>query len=592
MTRHDESLTGSSGTSDEKYALRELYRLIRKHSAGARVLVLIASASSVIAAAASLTQPLALSRVVSAVENSSGLAAPAAVSAVLVLVSAIAKASQTYSLQLFGERLVLRFRQALAERILNLDTSEYDDVTRGNLLAHVTSDCIAIRRIVQSGIFEIASSALIFVGALTAMIWTDAALSVVAVICTLCIALLMLAFTPRLRQLSLAAQNTVGALSTSLDRSLSIIRTIRVFSATEHVMRNFTREAQASYNAEARSIRMQSTVSPIVTSALQGAAIIILAIGGIRVANGSISLADFVAFIMYFFIIMMPVGQLVTGISEINSNMGGVVRVVSALRMPMRKHGGMPLSSTIRNISLHNVTFSYGVDRAVLSSVEAAFCLGKIYGIVGPSGSGKTTLLNLLAQLYGPNSGEVLIDGENSSTYNQDAIWSQIALVEQDSPLLSASLTENLWLDGHEHDVRAMTQVLERLGLSDFADTSPAQAVQTPASGIRVSGGQQQRIAIARAIGSCRPVLLMDEPTANLDLINSRRVVAEIRLQSSEKLTVLITHDPIVMECCDEILVMEEGKIIARGNPSDLKLSSAEYRSLCATGNEVAAMSP
>lgn len=557
--------------------LADLAYLLRRGSKSS-LLVLVAAVASILAAGFALLQPLALARLVAAVEDSSPLLAPLALTAALLVAAALAQAAQSYSLQTYGERLVWALRVQLAERFLNLPTIEYERTAKSDLVTHLTSDAKSVRQIVQSGLFEVASGGVVFVGALVAMTWTDPLLASVAVGASLMILAIIAAVTPLVRRLSLTSQGALGRLAVSLDQALQNVRTIRVYSATDHALRATTANTDDVLSAETRSIRFQSMLSPLVSTALQGSAIIILAVGGGRVASGAISIADFVKFIMYFFIIMMPVGQLVNGVTEISANMGGVSRVAAALRRPVRRTGGISLPGPVSSVTLDRVGFSYAQGRRALNDINLDFSTGRVYAIIGKSGSGKTTLFKAIAHLYDPDCGVLHYNGHPVNQLDPDSLWKHIAIVEQSPKLIPGSMEHNLWPDGHPVDPDRMSRVLETL---DIHDLDIATAQQGPlADHAPVSGGQEQRVCIARALGSTRSLVLMDEPTSHLDNENAEKVALAVDSTRADRITIIVTHDPRIMAKADECILFKDGNVLARGTYDSLLIELQEFRAL------------
>ncbi|MGY5883110.1 ABC transporter transmembrane domain-containing protein [Modestobacter lacusdianchii] len=303
--------------------LRELLPLLRPHRralAGAAVL-------SLASAAAALAQPALVGQVISAV-GSGGALLPGVVALVVVLVVAsVLGAGQQYLLQRTAEGVVLSTRRLLVDRLLRLPIAEYDRRRTGDLMSRVGADTTLLRATVTSGVVELVGSAVVGVGALVAMALVDVWLLLVTVLAVGVGVTTAVLASRRVRALSRQAQEQVGAMSAAVERALSAVRTIRASGATAREVTAVGVSAERAFRAGVSVARLEALVSPAGSIAVQGAFLSVLGLGGYRVATGSIAVADLVAFILYLFLLVMPLGQLIGSYTQLQAGLGALARV-------------------------------------------------------------------------------------------------------------------------------------------------------------------------------------------------------------------------------------------------------------------------
>ena len=309
--------------------VRELLPLLRPH----RRPLLLGAGLSLVAAAGALAQPVLVGRVITAVGAGEPLL-PAVTLLVLVLVaSAVLSASQQYLFQRTAEGVVLTTRRTLADRLLRLPVAEYDRRRTGDLMSRVGADTTLLRATVTGGVVEIAGSVVVAVGALVAMALVDGWLLLVTVSAVAIGLAVVVSVARGVRRLSRQAQEEVGAMSAAVERALSAVRTIRASGATGREVAVVGDSAARAYAAGVRVARLEALVSPAGSVAVQGAFLAVLGLGGYRVATGSIGVADLVTFILYLFLLVMPLGQAIGAFTQLQTGLGALARVQEVLSL-------------------------------------------------------------------------------------------------------------------------------------------------------------------------------------------------------------------------------------------------------------------
>jgi ATP-binding cassette subfamily B protein len=535
-------------------------------------------------------------RVISAV-GSGGAVLPGVLALVAVLVAAsVLGAGQQYLLQRTAEGVVLSTRRLLTDRLLRLPVAEYDRRRTGDLMSRVGSDTTLLRATVTSGVVELAGSVVVGVGALVAMALVDAWLLLVTVLAVAVGVTTAVLASRRVRTLSRQAQEQVGAMSAAVERALSAVRTIRASGATTREVATVGVSAEHAFTAGVQVARLQALVSPAGSIAVQGAFLAVLGLGGYRVATGSIAVADLVAFILYLFLLVMPLGQLIGSYTQLQTGLGALARVQEVLALepehdevPERPAVGRPVAvvgvpsavDPAPLLELDGVGFSYPDGTPVLHGVSFAVPAGSRTALVGPSGAGKSTVLALVEGFYPLSAGTVRWAGTDVRELPRAALRARMGYVEQEAPVLAGTVRENLLLAAPDAGDDQLWQALAEVGLTGVVRRSPRGLdVAVGDDGVLLSGGERQRLAIARSLLSRPALLLLDEPTASLDARNEGLLRETLAAAAADRALLVVAHRLSTVVDSDQIVVLDGGRVVAVGTHAELVDSSPLYREL------------
>jgi ATP-binding cassette subfamily B protein len=561
---------------------RKLWPYLRQHR-GALVVVAVLSTVS---AATSLAQPLLVGRVITAVQVSAPVMPIAATLVAILVGGALVGAVQSFLLQRTAEGLVLSTRRTLADRVLRLPVAEYDARRTGDLMSRIGADTTLLRAVVTSGLFEIASSVVVVVGAAIAMALVDLVLLGVTLFAVAIGAVVIGMASSRIRPLSRLTQVRVGEMTAAVERALSAVRTIRASGATAREIDGVAGAAGAAYTVGVRAARLQALVAPAVTIATQGSFIAVLGIGGARVASGELTVGELVSFVLYLFLLVLPLARLAQSWTQLQTGLGALARIEEVAALPGEADGdvvvGTALVTAAPALELRGVDFHHADGTPVLHGVGFTVPRGTRTALVGPSGAGKSTVFALVERFYDVTAGAVLVDGVDVRDQSRLELRARLGYVEQDSPALAGTLRENIVLAAPDASETDQLDVLAAVNLTGLVDRSPL-GLDAPVGegGVLLSGGERQRLAIARTLLAEPSLMLLDEPSASLDARNEQALKDAIDLAAQADRTLLIVaHRLSTVVDCDQIVVLDNGRVAATGTHEELLELSPLYAEL------------
>ena len=571
---------------------------------------------SVLGAAATLAQPLLVGQVISRVQNAVPLGALVWLLVVFVVLSSVISGFQHYLLQRTGTAVVFSSRRRLIGRILRLPISEFDARRTGDLVSRVGTDTTLLYAVLTQGFADAVGNALILVGAVIAMAFIDPLLLVLIVVVVGASLAVVVLLSTRIRAASAVQQAKVGELSSGVERAVGSIRTIRASGATDREIAAVTEDATAAYAAGVRIARVSALIVPIAFVALQVSLLVVLGVGGYRVASGAIDVASLVTFVIFLFLLVQPLASAVGAITSVNQALGALGRIQEVLDLPLEDDDDRPSTATpvphAAALEFRDVHFRYPdhvvkareaaaqearsvlaevhldagdaepeSDHEVLRGVSFTVPRGARVALVGPSGAGKSTILSLVERFYDPTSGAILIDGADARDLARADLRARFGYVEQDAPTLAGTIADNLRLASPDATDADCERVLRAVNLGDVLERNPL-GVDAPVGedGVMLSGGERQRLAIARALLAAPPVLLLDESTSSLDGVNEQRMREAIDAVATGRTLLVIAHRLSTVVDSDLIVVLDQGRVVGQGTHSELVASTPLYRDL------------
>jgi ATP-binding cassette subfamily B protein len=585
---------------ESKAKLSQLVPYMREQ----RRLLAIAILFSVVGACVNLAQPLVVGEIISTVQNGEEVLSIALLLIAITGASALTSGAMYFVLAKAGEGVVFSARKKLSARLLRLPVQEYDIRRTGDLVSRVGSDTTLLRAALTQGLVDLAGGALIFVGAVVAMAIIDWLLLLMTLI-MISSAVAAIGFRARhLRAATTRAQTRVGDMSAGVDRALSAVRTIRAARAETRETEHIEKAAQEAFSEGVKIARINAWITPIGGLAVNGAFVVVLGVGGYRVATGETEVASLVTFILLMFLMIRPVVQFFSAYSSVQSALGALARIQEILDLPLEDSDherALPSNRKAVNdiaIEFRKVKFSYPVrtetndegvttvtePKEVLKGVSFKIPRGSRVAIVGPSGAGKSTIFGLMERFYEPTAGDILLDGQPVRSLSRADLRGQIGYVEQDAPVLAGSIKENLLIGSPEATDKDLKRVLAEVNLSSVLKRDKRGLdAEVGEQGIMLSGGERQRLAIARTLLAAPPILLLDESTSSLDGLNEQRMREAIDAVAKNRTMIVIAHRLSTVVDSDLIIVIDSGKVIGTGTHKQLLRSTPLYKELAAT---------
>ena len=557
---------------------------------------------SILGAAASLAQPLVVSQVITVVEQGDSLGAIVWLLIGLVVITALLNGFQHYLLQRTGTSVVFSARRQLVRRMLHLPISEFDSRRTGDLVSRVGSDTTLLYAVITQGLVDAVGGVLVFVGALIAMLLIDPLLLGLTVAVIAVALVTVVSLSGRIRVASKQQQEKVGDLAAAVERSIGAIRTVRAANATEREITLIEEDARGAWRAGLRVARISALVVPVAGIALQVSLLVVLGVGGYRVASGAITVASLVSFILFLFMMIMPLGQAFGAINSVNQALGALGRIQEVINLPSENEGDAAVTpaqptaaADAAAISFELVEFSYPdsvvaaraldsdepVEAAVLRGVSFDVKRGTRTALVGPSGAGKSTMLALIERFYDPTAGVIRLGGVDIRALDREELRAQIGYVEQDAPVLAGTIRQNLQLGSPDATELECIAVIDAVNLREVLDRNELGLdAQVGEDGVMLSGGERQRLAIARALLAAPPILLLDESTSSLDGLNEQMLREAIDAVALDRTLIVIAHRLSTVVDSDQIVVLEHGRVVGVGTHSELVKTTPLYKEL------------
>jgi ABC-type multidrug transport system fused ATPase/permease subunit len=588
------------GADSENLArLRDVLAIVREYRRwiGGAVTMMVS------ASALGLLQPLVVKHLIAAAGHRRIVWAAVALLIALFVGESLVLALGRYLMGWTGEGVVLRLRLNLIDHLLRLDMPAYDRQRIGDLISRVGTDGVALRRLVAEGVGEAVAGVIGIAAAVGLMIWLDWALFLVVAALVATGSLLLLTLLRGIRKASVRNQRSIGDMASDLERALSAVRTVRANRGELRERERIGRQARSVYTAGVRLAKLDALVGPAGWLAVEGSFLAVLVIGGLRVARGSGSLADLAAFLLYMTYLTMPIGAVFHALNAIQQGTGGLQRINEVFALPREpvgvESGAMPatpgaseanrsgdtqsaasvLESPSPVLEFRDVWFGYEPGQPVLQGVSFQVPPRGQVALIGATGAGKSTIFALIERFYDPDRGEIRLLGRDVCTMTRDKCRAMVGLAEQHSPVLYGTLRDNVTYSAPDASEAEVQRAVELADLAEVVARLPKGLdTQVGEHGAMVSGGERQRIAIARSLLTRPSLLLLDEPTAHLDAVNEAALSKAIDQVSRECALLVIAHRFSTIRAADRVVVLDHGTIVAEGNHQELLEKSAYYR--------------
>lgn len=500
----------------------------------------------------------------------------------IVLIVAINSATDSFAevcMARGGRSLGYSIRVAMYSLLQRLSLAYHDKRRTGDVLTRVTGDVLVVEDFVVQSVSNIVGSFLVLVGSFVFLLTKSWNVAMVALVVVPLLAVVSNHFSHRIKVASKTQRDREGELASTAQEMLTSIRLVQSYGRGTVDLERFSRQTEESMHASVGTANIQAQFGFVIAmvEALSISAVIWLGVW--LVDRNAITIGTLVLFVLLLQNMFKPARKIVSEWYKVGKVFASVERIQDLLDREVVVEdlpGARPAPRLQGRLSFRNVSFTYPVEHEdgsrgerrpqVLNDIDFDVAPGEVVGLIGFSGAGKSTIAQLVPRLYDPDQGEVLVDGLPVRSLTLASLRSQISVVLQETVLLSGTVAENIGYgiaDATQDDIEAAARMANA---HDFIVALPdGYRTQLGERAATLSGGQRQRIAIARAFIRRAPILILDEPTTGLDHESARSVVVALRSLMQGTSTIVISHDPGLIECADRVLVISGGQIVERG---------------------------
>jgi len=479
-------------------------------------------------------------------------------------------------------------RNRMYTHLQSLEVAFFDGQQTGQLMSRATVDLQAVRFFLGYGLLFIAQSAITILVAAGVMLAVNPGLAGIALFPTPFVLWTAYRYGRRNRPASQEVQQRIAELTAEAEESISGVRLVKAFAREERQLTRFSHATRRVFDQSMVSTRLRAFYNPFIGFLPNLGLAGVLVVGGRQAIHGTITVGEFVAFYGYVTLLASPVRMLGIALGMAQRAVASGARVFEILDRRPRMTAppdAPPLPAGDGRVELRSVSFAYDDGPSVLHEIDLHVPAGRTVAIVGATGSGKTALVSLLPRLYDPTEGTISIDGADLRTVDLGSLRREVGLVADESFLFSATIRENIAYARPDASDAEVEQAATRAGIHDFVAGLPdGYDTVVGERGLTLSGGQRQRVSIARTLIKDPRVLILDDATSSVDATTEAEIKAAMRELMRDRTTFVIGHRLSTIALADEIVVLEDGRVAARGTHDELLERSDLYREIAEKG--------
>ena len=512
------------------------------------------------------------------------LALLAAVLIVMNLLSNLFRYLSGYTVESMRANTIQQMRNQMFDNIIGMNVGYFSDQRKGDIISRITSDVSVVQFCITNTLQVAFREPFLIIGYLVLMLNISWELALFSVLFLPVVGLIIGSIVKKLRHPASRTQKKMGELVSVLDESLSGVKIIKTYTATEYIKEKFHALSAEIKELSLWMARRQQLASPMSEYLGITAVAVILVFGGSLVMKGSMSAAGFIAFIAAFSQITRPVRAFIDQFANINQGVAAgerIFAIIDAKPEITDKPDAVEFEGLKDKVEFRNVHFSYDGSREVIGGISFEIRKGETVALVGPSGGGKSTLSELVPRFYDTSSGDILIDGRSIRDYKQESLRGAMSVVAQETILFNDTIESNIALGRAGASHEEIVEAAKIANAHNFIMESP-EGYQTNIGdrGAKLSGGQRQRLSIARAILKNPELLILDEATSALDTESEKLVQEALTSLLKGRTSVVIAHRLSTIHNADKIIVIDGGRIAEQGTHAELLAKNGIYAKL------------
>ena len=503
---------------------------------------------------------------------------------IIAVVGAVCSYVQKYMTTSVAQWVSHDLRRTLYHHIQRLSLSYHDHKRSGDLISRVTSDIDSVQDFVSQALLGLVVNALTLIGMLCVMFYLDWSFTLIALSVAPVLFVVVYSFTRRIKQASRAVRKKEGEIASTVNESLSLIRVVKAFSREDYEEQRFEQQSLETVETALKARSLKAKLAPLVQVIVAAGTCLVLWYGVSEVLAGRLTPGSLLVFLLYLGKMYKPMRELSKMTDTISKTVVGYERIREVLETEreIRNLPGARLAPEFKgNIEFNHVCFSYSPDVLCLNDLSLKIEPGQVAALVGPTGVGKTTIASLVARFYDPQKGEVRIDGQDIRRYKIKSLRRQISFVLQENLLFRAPLWQNIAYGRPEASRQEIIRAAKLANADEFIARMPeGYDTMVGERGVTLSGGHRQRIAIARAIIRDAPILILDEPTSDLDAASEELVFEALGRLMEGRTSIVIAHRLATVQRAGVIFVIDEGRVVQQGTHQELLERGGLYAEL------------